>query len=76
MKSGSGGEDKWIVTTDEKLMDFCYKCGYLGNTLKECEKICGTNEEDLPYGLLLHEPIKLKARETDSTHNPSSNNQG
>lgn len=49
--------------TYEKLPDFCYGCGLLGHTIKECEQYRGLNDEALPYGPWLREPTRLKVRE-------------
>lgn len=59
LSSGTGGADKWIKVTYEKLPDFCYGCGLLGHTIKECASDYGSKEEELSYGRDLREPIKL-----------------
>lgn len=72
LSSGTGGIDKWIKVTYEKLPDFCYGCGLLGHTIKECEGDYGSNEEELSYGPDLRESIKLfsfKYNDTDRKDN-------
>lgn len=65
LSSEDSTEDRWIPITYEKLPDFCYGCGLLGHTLKECEgsNHDGSPVEELPYGAWLREPVLLKARE-------------
>ena len=50
-----GGESKWVNFKYERLPNFCYRCGLLNHTLKECpendgEKTNTTEEETLQYG--------------------------
>lgn len=67
LKSGSKGEDKWIPVTYEKLPDFCYSCGSLGHTIKECEEVLGPKDRELRYGAWLREPTKLWNSEGNSS---------
>lgn len=70
LKSEKEGKHKWIAVTYEKLPDFCYGCGLLGHTIRECEGNCGSIDEELPYGPSLRELTILKMRETETMNNP------
>lgn len=50
-------EPYWIPVTYERLSSFCYWCGLLGHTSKDCEKLHDTEDEQgriredaMPYG--------------------------
>ena len=50
-----GGESRWVNFKYERLPNFCYRCGLLNHTLKECpendaEKTNTIEEETLQYG--------------------------
>lgn len=66
LKSGSKGEDKWIPITCEKLPDFCYGCGRLGHTIKECEDKINSSGGELLYGPFLRESVRIKGEDRGS----------
>ncbi|KAK6123768.1 hypothetical protein DH2020_042488 [Rehmannia glutinosa] len=44
-----GGEEIYVLLTYEKLPDFCYACGKVGHTWRECG-VTDTVGSDMPYG--------------------------
>ncbi|KAI8005551.1 hypothetical protein LOK49_LG07G03173 [Camellia lanceoleosa] len=53
----SGRESVWVTLTSEKLPNFCFHCGLLGHSVRDCaNKILGGEEEvgaPLQYGTWL-----------------------
>lgn len=58
----------WLPFKYERLPSFCFGCGCMGHSLKECvtvsESIKEQCEDDLPYSLALKAESNLMGRET------------
>ena len=66
--SSEGGEPKWVNFRYERLPNFCYRCGLLSHSLKECSegRIPGDKdgESQLQYGAWLRgEPLRRGGKE-------------
>ena len=52
-----GGDGRWVQLKYERLPNFCYRCGLLNHTLKDCsessERIAVGGDEELQYGAWL-----------------------
>ena len=60
-----GGEGKWVNFKYERLPNFCYRCGLLNHTFKDCpengEERSRTEDEELQYGAWLRGDIIRRA---------------
>ena len=66
-----GGENRWVIFKYERLPNFCYRCGMLDHTSKECLEgpLVNEGEEEgsLQYGAWLRgDPWKRYGG--DTTH--------
>ena len=56
-----GGEGKWVWFKYERLPNFCYRCGLLSHTLKDCPELGERNalggNKELQYGAWLRREI-------------------
>ena len=66
-----GGEGRWVQLKYERLPNFCYRCGLLNHTLKDCsessERIAVGGDEELQYGAWLRGEFVRR-----SSHDPNS----
>ena len=63
-----GGATLWIRLKYVKLPDFCYACGKLGHSYKNCDQFVeGMAEDDLQYGSWLRaSPLRSRIRSAEA----------
>lgn len=72
-------EPTWIPVTYERLSSFCYRCGQLGHTYKDCERYYDRSEtetyieeKNMPYGEWL-KPSPMKRTQVSPRRNAKDN---
>ena len=69
-----GGESRWMQLKYERLPNFCYRCGFLNHTLKDCselsEKTAAGGDVEIQYGAWLRGEFVRRSNNDPSFSGP------
>ena len=70
-----GGEGRWVQLKYERLPNFCYRCGFLNHTLKDCsepsEQTAVGGDEELQYRAWLRGEFVRRSNNDPSFYGPT-----
>ena len=70
-----GGESRWVQLKYERLPNYCYRCGFLNHTLKDCselsEKTAAGGDVEIQYGAWLRGEFVRRSNNDPSFSGPT-----